>query len=185
MKLSLRGVATEARLLLIGIPLLLWTMLPIYHLFLFAISPKDSAFAGNLWPDHPTLRNFAVVFGEQHYYLSHFWRQLFNSLNVALLAEACACDLTRFIALSLDDCGPDSDPSTSLPATAQDPGVVPPIPALADPTRTLQPGPLRVRVAINGEIKSEGRAKTQLFLRLLAIAGGWRRGPVSYYGSGG
>jgi len=88
MKLSLRGVATEARLLLIGIPLLLWTMLPIYHLFLFAISPKDSAFAGNLWPDHPTLRNFAVVFGEQHYYLSHFWRQLFNSLVIALAVGA-------------------------------------------------------------------------------------------------
>src|SRR6266536_303453 len=88
MKLSLRGVATEAKLLLIGIPLLLWTMLPIYHLFLFAISPKDSAFAGNLWPDHPTLHNFAVVFGEQHYYLSHFWRQLFNSLVIALAVGA-------------------------------------------------------------------------------------------------
>ena len=88
MKLSLRNVATEAKLLLIGIPLLLWTMLPIYHLFLFAISPKDSAFAGNLWPDHPTLHNFAVVFGEQHYYLSHFWRQLLNSLLIALAVGA-------------------------------------------------------------------------------------------------
>ena len=36
--LALR-VATEAKLLLIGIPVLLWTMLPIYHLFLFSISP--------------------------------------------------------------------------------------------------------------------------------------------------
>ncbi|MET0721861.1 MAG: carbohydrate ABC transporter permease, partial [Tardiphaga sp.] len=35
---TLREVGTEARLLLIGIPLLIWTMLPIYHLFLFAIS---------------------------------------------------------------------------------------------------------------------------------------------------
>ena len=85
---SLRSVATETRLLLIGIPLLLWTMLPIYHLLLFAISPKDSAFAGNLWPAHPTLHNFAVVFGEQHYYLSHFWRQLFNSLLIAVSVGA-------------------------------------------------------------------------------------------------
>jgi len=81
---TLRSVATETKLLLIGIPLLIWTMLPIYHLLLFAISPKDSAFAGNLWPTHPTLRNFAIVFGEQHYYLSHFWRQLFNSLLIAV-----------------------------------------------------------------------------------------------------
>ena len=57
-----RRAGTEAKLLLVGIPVLLWTMLPIYHLFLFAISPKESAFAGKLWPDHPTLHNFEVVF---------------------------------------------------------------------------------------------------------------------------
>ena len=55
-------VTTEAKLLLIGIPVLIWTMLPIYHLFLFAISPKDQAMGGQLWPDHPTLHNFEVVF---------------------------------------------------------------------------------------------------------------------------
>ena len=58
---SLREVSGEAKLLLIGIPVFLWTMLPIYHLFLFSISPKDSAFSGKLWPDHPTFRNFEFV----------------------------------------------------------------------------------------------------------------------------
>jgi len=62
---TLQEVGTEAKLLLIGIPVLIWTLLPIYHLFLFAISAKDSAFSGALWPDHPTLHNFAVVFQEQ------------------------------------------------------------------------------------------------------------------------
>jgi multiple sugar transport system permease protein len=45
-----RNIATEARLLLIGIPVLIWTMIPIYHMFLFAISPKEDAFSGKLWP---------------------------------------------------------------------------------------------------------------------------------------
>jgi multiple sugar transport system permease protein len=85
---SLRAVATEATLLLIGVPLLLWTMLPIYHLFLFAISPKESAFAGNFWPTHPTLHNFAVVFGEKHHFLGHFWLQLWNSFLIAVSAGA-------------------------------------------------------------------------------------------------
>jgi len=84
MKLSWRSASREAKLLLIGIPVFVWTMLPIYHLFLFAISPKDSAFAGRLWPDHPTLHNFEVVFGQQHYYLSHFWLQLWNSFLIAV-----------------------------------------------------------------------------------------------------
>src|SRR5450755_4532759 len=89
-----KQVSTEAKLLLIGIPVLIWTLLPIYHLFLFAISPKESAFAGKLWPDHPTLHNFAVVFKQEHYYLQHFWQQLLNSLVIAVATGA----LTLFIA---------------------------------------------------------------------------------------
>ena len=50
---STREVATEAKLLLIGIPVFIWTMLPIYHLFLFAISERDSATSGRLWPKNP------------------------------------------------------------------------------------------------------------------------------------
>jgi multiple sugar transport system permease protein len=87
MKLS-RSVAREAKLLLIGIPVLLWTLLPIYHMFVFAISPKEDAFAGKLWPDTPTLRNFEIVFGEKHYFLHHFWTQLWNSLLIAVAVGA-------------------------------------------------------------------------------------------------
>ena len=81
---TLRAISTEAKLLLIGIPVFIWTMLPLYHMFLFAISPKESAFAGKLWPDHPTLHNFTVVFRQQHFYLHHFWEQLWNSVVIAL-----------------------------------------------------------------------------------------------------
>jgi multiple sugar transport system permease protein len=100
---SARDVGTEARLLLIGIPVFIWTMLPIYHLFLFAISPKESAFSGKLWPDHPTLQNFGVVFRQEHFYLHHFWQQFWNSLVVAvatgvltlLIATAAAFAISR------------------------------------------------------------------------------------------
>jgi multiple sugar transport system permease protein len=98
-----RAIATEARLLLIGIPVLLWTVLPVYHMVLFAISPKDSAFNGNLWPEHPTLNNFAVVLQQKHYYLNFFWRQMGNSLLIAvstgvltlLIATAAAFAISR------------------------------------------------------------------------------------------
>jgi len=90
----LRRVTSEAKLLLIGIPVALWTLLPIYHLVLFAISSKEEAFSGKLWPDHPTLHNFAVVFKQDHYFLIHFWRQLGNSLIIAVAVGA----ITLFIA---------------------------------------------------------------------------------------
>ena len=91
---TLRAASTEAKLLLIGIPVFLWTMIPIYHLFLFAISPKESAFSGNLWPEHPTLNNFWVVLNQKHHYLDHFWEQMLNSLLIAVATGL----LTLFVA---------------------------------------------------------------------------------------
>lgn len=93
---TLREVGTEARLLLIGIPVLIWTLIPIYHMFLFAISPKQDAFAGKLWPDHPTLNNFKIVFNQQHYFLRDFWAQFLNSVVIAVAVGA----LTLVIATS-------------------------------------------------------------------------------------
>jgi len=91
---SWREVGIEARLLLIGIPVFIWTMIPIYHMFVFAISPKEDAFSGRLWPTHPTLHNFHIVFYQQHYFLRDFWIQFWNSVVIAVAVGA----LTLFIA---------------------------------------------------------------------------------------
>jgi multiple sugar transport system permease protein len=80
----MRKFLGETRLLLIGIPVFLWTTIPLYHMMLFALSPKEAAFKGNLWPDNPTLRNFELVFGQKHYYLNNLWHQMWNSLVIAL-----------------------------------------------------------------------------------------------------
>ncbi len=90
----LRSIGLEAGLLLIGIPVLLWTLIPIYHMFLFAISPKDAAFSGQLWPTNPTLRNFEIVFAQRHHFLNHFWLQMFNSLVISIGTAA----ITLFVA---------------------------------------------------------------------------------------
>jgi multiple sugar transport system permease protein len=90
----LKKVAAEARLLLVGIPVLLWTLVPVYHMVLFAISERDSATSGRLWPKNPTLQNFDIVFQRKHFYLDHFWQQLGNSFLIAITVGA----LTLFIA---------------------------------------------------------------------------------------
>lgn len=96
MKLSWRSASKEAQLLLVGIPVLIWTLLPIYHLVLFSVSPRDKATSGRLWPQDPTLTNFATVFEQKHFYLNHFWLQLGNSLFIALA--------TGIITLSIATC---------------------------------------------------------------------------------
>jgi len=83
-RLSWKKVSTEAQLLLVGIPVLLWTLVPLYHMFLFAISERDTATSGRLWPKNPTLQNFDIVFQQKHFYLNHFWLQMGNSVLIAL-----------------------------------------------------------------------------------------------------
>ena len=82
--MKLNAVTREAKLILIGIPVLIWTLLPIYHLALFAFSPKDEGTTGKLWPDHPTLQNFEIAFAKKHFYLNHFWDQIWNSVLIAV-----------------------------------------------------------------------------------------------------
>jgi multiple sugar transport system permease protein len=90
----IKKVFDETKLLLVGIPVLLWTLVPIYHMFLFAISERDSATSGRLWPKNPTLQNFEIVFQRKHFYLEHFWVQLGNSVLIAAAVGA----ITLFIA---------------------------------------------------------------------------------------
>jgi multiple sugar transport system permease protein len=92
--LTFKKVSGEAKLLLIGIPVAIWTLLPIYHLVLFALSPREQAVSGKLWPEHPTVKNFSMVFHQQHHYLSHFWLQMWNSVLIAVAVGA----ITLFIA---------------------------------------------------------------------------------------
>lgn len=92
--ITLRKVALEAQLLLVGIPVLIWTLVPIYHMVLFAISERDQATSGRLWPQNPTLQNFDIVFHQKHFYLNHFWQQLANSFVIALSVGA----ITLFVA---------------------------------------------------------------------------------------
>ncbi|HEV7336504.1 MAG TPA: carbohydrate ABC transporter permease [Bosea sp. (in: a-proteobacteria)] len=90
----MKRLLDEGKLILIAIPVLIWTMLPIYHLFVLSISNQESMLAGKLWPDQPTLQNFQIVFKQQHYYLTNFWLQLFNSFLIAVTTGL----LTLFIA---------------------------------------------------------------------------------------
>lgn len=100
-RITLRSVTAEAKLLLIALPILFWTLLPIYHLVLFSISPKDSAMSGKLWPDHPTLRNFEIVFTQQHHYLGHFWRQIGNSFLISATTGVLTLVVATFAAFAI------------------------------------------------------------------------------------
>ena len=100
-KISWRKVSNEAKLLLVGIPVFLWTMIPVYHMFLFAISPRDTATSGRLWPKEPTLQNFDHVFNQKHFYLNHFWEQLGNSVTIAFAVGSITLVISTMAAFAI------------------------------------------------------------------------------------
>jgi multiple sugar transport system permease protein len=100
-KLTLKKVTNEAKLLLIGIPVFLWTIIPVYHMFLFAISERDTATSGRLWPKNPTLQNFDHVFNQKHFYLNHFWQQLGNSVTIAFAVGAITLIVSTMAAFAI------------------------------------------------------------------------------------
>ena len=85
---AVRRAAGEAGLVAVGLVIAIWTLLPIYHMTMLSFTPISEAFAGRYWPDHPTLENYRAVLTEDHFFLQHFWRQLANSVLVALSTMA-------------------------------------------------------------------------------------------------
>ena len=86
MSLSARRVAVEAGSAMLALFLLLWSLLPIYNMFLIALDPEEGEieFDGNLWPPHPSLGAFRAVVMQEARYLEDFWHQFGNSLFVGL-----------------------------------------------------------------------------------------------------
>jgi multiple sugar transport system permease protein len=75
----------QVGLILIGLVVFFWTILPLYHMLVMALTPTREAFAGRIWPREPTLENFITVFTQNHFFLRLFWTQLYNSLFVAIM----------------------------------------------------------------------------------------------------
>jgi multiple sugar transport system permease protein len=83
----LRRALTEAGSALLGIALLIWSLAPIYQMFLIALDPEEGEieFDGNLWPPEPSLEGFRSVVTQEARYLEDFWHQFGNSLVIGLL----------------------------------------------------------------------------------------------------
>jgi multiple sugar transport system permease protein len=82
----LRRGLVEAGSAVLGLALLVWSLLPLYNLFLIALDPEEGEieFDGNLWPPSPSLAAFRDVVTQQARYLEHFWRLFGNSLYIGL-----------------------------------------------------------------------------------------------------
>jgi multiple sugar transport system permease protein len=83
----LRRVITGAGSVLLAGVILIWSLAPVYEMFLITLDPEEGEieFDGNLWPPAPSLDGFRAVVTEQARYLEDFWHQFGNSLYIGLM----------------------------------------------------------------------------------------------------
>jgi multiple sugar transport system permease protein len=83
----LRRALTEAGSVVLGVVILIWSLAPVYNMFLVALDPEEGEikYDGNLWPPEPSLEAFRSVITQEARYLENFWHQFGNSLYIGLL----------------------------------------------------------------------------------------------------
>ena len=82
-----RRLLVEAGSVMLGVILLIWSLIPVYNMFLIALDPEEGEveFSGNIWPPEPSLDAFGVVLTQADRYLENFWQQFGNSLFIGLM----------------------------------------------------------------------------------------------------
>lgn len=83
----LQRALIEAGSVVLGIVVLIWSLTPVYEMFLIALDPEEGEieFDGNLWPPEPSLESFRDVVTQEARYLENFWYQFGNSLFIGLV----------------------------------------------------------------------------------------------------
>jgi len=83
---NLRRLLVEIGSALLGVALLIWSLLPVYNMFLIALDPDegDIEFTGHIYPPEPSLDAFRVVLMQDDRYLEQFWQQFGNSLFIGV-----------------------------------------------------------------------------------------------------
>jgi multiple sugar transport system permease protein len=80
----LRRYGVEALAIMAGLLIAVWSLLPIYNMFIISLDSHDDVFSGAIWPANPSLDAFRVVVTQDFWYLARFWHQFGNSFYVGL-----------------------------------------------------------------------------------------------------
>ena len=74
----------EAGALGIAVLVLIWTLVPVYNIFMVSLELKGDVFTETIWPARPSLDSFWIVITQGHWYLEEFWHQFANSCYIGV-----------------------------------------------------------------------------------------------------
>ena len=80
-----RKILIEASSALLGAIILIWTLMPVYNMFLVALNREGhNEFTWDLWPPHPTLDVFAALWKADVEDVRDIWPAFGNSIYIGL-----------------------------------------------------------------------------------------------------
>ena len=80
----LRRKLGEAAALAFSIPVLIWTLTPIYNIIAVALEPRGDVFTNEVFPSNPSFESFWIVVTQGYWYLEEFWHQFGNSFYIGV-----------------------------------------------------------------------------------------------------
>ena len=84
-----RRLLVEAGSVLLGAMILIWSLIPVYNMFLVALDPSGhNEFSYDIWPSHPTLAVFAALWNADVEDVRDIWPEFGNSIAIGLAVMA-------------------------------------------------------------------------------------------------
>jgi multiple sugar transport system permease protein len=84
-----RRIVIETASLALGVILLIWSVVPVYNMFLVALDPGGhNEFTYELWPSHPTLDVFTDLWNADDEDVRDIWPAFGNSIYIGLMVMA-------------------------------------------------------------------------------------------------
>ena len=74
----------EAGALGVAVLVLIWTLVPVYNMFMVSLESKGDVFTETIWPARPSVESFWIVVTQGYWYLEYFWHQFANSVYIGV-----------------------------------------------------------------------------------------------------
>jgi multiple sugar transport system permease protein len=74
----------EAGALGVAVLVLIWTLVPVYNIFMVSLESKGDVFTETIWPARPSVDSFWIVITQGYWYLEYFWHQFANSFYIGI-----------------------------------------------------------------------------------------------------
>ena len=68
----------------IAVLVLIWTLVPVYNIFMVSLESKGDVFTETIFPARPSLESFWIVITQGYWYLEEFWHQFANSFYIGV-----------------------------------------------------------------------------------------------------